>query len=104
MSAQTDRFTVLFPADFDAQSEYEMPSRGYLSDVVVQLEDGSRFPVFFIDPVRLRQDLEGLVQCGKACLAEVNMIVLQEVTTASIHKAVEELLAEGYFQQLKPLP
>jgi hypothetical protein len=103
MSAQTDRFTILFPADFDAQSEFEMPSRGYVSDVVVQLEDGARYPVFFIDPVRLQQDLEASVNCGKACLAEVNLIILPEVTVASIHKAVEELLGEGFFQHVKPL-
>ena len=103
MSTVTDRFTIHFPTDYDAQSEYETPSRGYLSGVIVQLEAGTRFPIFFIDPVRLQQDMEALVKCGKTCLAEVNMVVLPEVTTESIRTAVGELVKEGFFQHLKPL-
>lgn len=103
MSTLAEGFTVIFPEDYDARSEYETPFRGYLEGVVVQLEDGSRYPLAFFDPVRLRQDLEAEVKWGKSCLAEVNLIVLPEVTTAAIRKAVAELFQEGYFQHLKPL-
>ncbi len=94
---------VLFHEDFDEQAAFEMPSRGYLSHSVVQLADGSRYPVFFIDPVRLGQELEDRREAGQPYFAEVNLIVLPEVTVEAIQKAVEALAAEGYFQHLKPL-
>ena len=103
MAAVSDRFSVNFPADYDARGEQETPLKGYLGDVIVCLEDGSRYSLFFYDPVRLAQDLKSMVECGKACLAEPNMIVLPELTTEAIRKAVEQLVGEGFFRLLKPL-
>ncbi len=104
MATLTDRkAVVLLPEDFDEQSEFEMPSRGYLSHSLVQLADGTRYPVFFIDPVRLSQELEILRQSGLAFFAEVNTIVLPEVTVEAIQNVVEELAEQGFFQHLKPL-
>ena len=94
---------VLFPEDFDEQSAFETPSRGYLSHSIVQLPDGTRYPVFFIDPVRLRQEMEIDAQSGEPFFAEVNMIVLPEVTLERIRTAVETLAEQGFFQHLKPL-
>jgi hypothetical protein len=103
MSTLTERYTVHFPEDYDAQSEYETPSRGYLSEVVVELEDHSRYKLFFIDPVRLQQDLAGEIELGQPYFAEPNLIVLPQVTTASVRQAVEGLVREKFFQHLKPL-
>jgi hypothetical protein len=77
--------------------------RGYLSDVVVQTDDGSRYRLYFIDPVRLRQTLEDDVSAGRPYYTELGMIVLPEVTTAAIRRAVDGLRNDGYFKQLKPL-
>src|SRR5688572_29899187 len=104
MAAVSDRFTVIFPEGYDARREYETPMRGYLSDVVVQLEDGSRYQLSFIDPVRLQQDLEAEAQTGATYFAEPNLIVLPEVTTEAIIKAAEGLVKEKFFNHLKPLP
>src|SRR5262249_15607909 len=103
MSTTTSRITVLFPDDYDAQSASETPSRGYLSDVVIQLEDGSRYQLFFIDPVRLQQELADQVNLGRTYWAEPNVVVLPRVTTEAIHQAVEGLAAESFFRRLKPL-
>jgi hypothetical protein len=103
MSPATSRVIVEFPKDYDAQSAYETPSRGYLSEIVVQLEDGSRYQLFFIDPVRLQQELTDQVQLGRAYWAEPNLVVLPRVTTEAIHQAVEGLAAEDFFKHLKPL-
>jgi hypothetical protein len=103
MSAMTDQHTILFPEGYDEQREFETPAKGYLPEVVVRLEDGSRFQLFFYDPVRLQQDLMEAAKWGKCCLAEPNIVVVPEVTTESIRKAVEQLVREGYFQYVKPL-
>ena len=94
---------IVFPDSFDERSEYEMPLRGCLSHVFVELEDGSRYPVDFIDPVRLAQDLEEYVKSGVPCYAEPGLIVLPEVTVSRIENAVRYLHQHGFFQHLKPV-
>jgi hypothetical protein len=92
--------TVVFPADYDAQSEFETPFRGYLSDVEVESE-GRRYRLYFIDPVRLAQELKANIDSGRSYFAEPNLIILPEVTTDTIKNAVEGLARDGFFQQLK---
>jgi hypothetical protein len=92
--------TVLFPADYDAQSEFETPLRGYLSEVEVEME-GARYRLFFIDPVRLGQELKSNVDTGRCYFAEPNLVILPEVTTEAIKKAVDGLVRDGFFNLLK---
>jgi tetratricopeptide (TPR) repeat protein len=94
---------VIFPQGFDPRWESEMTDKGYLSDVVVRLEDGSRFLVNFIDPVRLSQDLQSEAEAGSPYFAEPGMIVVPQVTRDSIVTAVQRLNAEGFFETLRPL-
>ena len=96
-------FEVHFPADYDRQSEYETPMRGYLSGIVVEFANGRRYQLFFYDPVRLRQDLEVEAANGRAYVAEPGMIVLPEVTTEAIRQAVQGLVRDGFFEHLKPI-
>jgi hypothetical protein len=103
MTLVASSVTIHFPPDYDEQSEYETPFRGYLSEVVVETADGSRYGVFFFDPVRLGQELELHVRLGRPYVAEPGMIVLPEVTTEAIRDTVEKLDRAGYFNSLKPL-
>ena len=103
MSTLAKPFTIHFPEDFDAQSEFETPSRGYLSDVIVEMKDGQRYKLFFYDPVRMRQDLEAEISAGKPCLAEPNVILLPEITIENIEKAVQRSWQDGFFDELKPI-
>ncbi len=100
MAVVEKNLTILFPADYDAQSEFETPLRGYLSEVEVEL-DGLRYRLFFIDPVRLEQELKSNVDSGRPYFAEPNLIVLPEVTTEAIKTAVAGLARDGVFQGLK---
>ena len=93
---------VLFPGDYDEQSEEETTSRGYLADVVVLLGDGTRHPVFFIELVRLHQELDDRERLGQPYFAERNMIVLPKVTTDAVGRAVDALARQGFFQKLEP--
>ena len=103
MAALTKRHSVVFPEDYDAQSEQDTPLRGYLSDVIVQTTDGSRYRLFFIDPTRLQQELAEQTATGRVYFMEPNLVVLSVVTTASVRRTGDGLVQDGYFQHLKPL-
>jgi hypothetical protein len=103
MPAATDEALVLFPEDYDEQSAYETPFRGYLSGVIVRFADGSRYQLFFIDPARLQQELAEHVQAGRPFFTEPNLVVLPEVTTEAVHKAVQGLQKESAFRHMKSL-
>ena|SRR5579872_6206202 len=103
MPTEVVPFTVVFPEWYDARLEHETPSKGYLSDVEVRLEDGSRYRLYFIDPVRLAQNLEDDSQAGRAYYAEPGLVVVPEVTTQAVRAAVSGLFTDGFFRQLKPV-
>lgn len=103
MATSVNSFTIVFPQWYDARCAMETPSKGYLSDVVVQLEDGSRYKLYFSDPVRLQQTLEDDAALGKFYYTEPGLVVLPEVTTAAIEQVVPELVREGYFRHLNPI-
>jgi len=103
MSTVSTAFAIRFPEGFDARTAHETPSRGYLSNVVVQTDDGTCYELFFIDPVRLQQELAENVQSGDAYFAEPNLIVLPRVDPESIRVAVAGLQKDGYFEHAKPI-
>jgi hypothetical protein len=103
MAAAIQSFSIHFPEDYDARAEFETPSKGFLGNIVVQLENGARYQVFFMDPVRLQQELRDEEEEGQPYFAEVNLVIVPQVTTAAIHKAVQGLWQDGFFNHLKPL-
>jgi hypothetical protein len=64
MATQVNRFRIKFPDWYDDRAAYEAPLKGYLSDVEVRLEDGSRYKLYFIDPVRLQQTWKTTCEWG----------------------------------------
>ncbi len=103
MATQTTPFTIFFPDWYDDRCEYETSAKGYLPDVEVRLDDGSRYKLYFTDLIRLQQTLEDDTALGKPYYTEPGLIVLPEVTTRAIQQAVPALLREGYFRHLKSL-
>jgi hypothetical protein len=87
---------------FDDVTAWEVSSKGWYSGAVVELLDGSRYPVFFYDAGRLAQDLQAEVDGGRPCLAEPAMIVVPEITEAAMLAAVEYLHERGWFGHLRP--
>lgn len=102
MPNATSPYTVRFPDGYDAYVEHEHYSKGYLADVTVCLADGRSFELFFVDAVRLRQDLEERGRRGNAYFAVPNMVVLEQVTAAEVSRAVDGLVKEGFFDELGP--
>jgi len=95
---------IEFPEWFEDRVEMEMTDKGYLSGLVVRLPDGARYPVNFIDPVRLRQDLENDTSAGTRYFTEPGLVVIPEVTMPAIRATVERLVEDRFFSHLKPLP
>jgi hypothetical protein len=104
MPTESVPFNVIFPEWYDARLEHETPSKGYLADVVVRLENGSGYRLYFIDLVRLGQNLEDDTRVGRSYYAEPGLVVLREVTTEAIRDAVAGLYRDGFFRHLKPSP
>jgi hypothetical protein len=103
MATEAGSYTVVFPDGYDERAELETPAKGWLSGVEVHLEDGRRYALTFYDPVRLGQTLEDDARAGRPYFAEPGLVVLPEVSTASIQAAVPGLLQDGYFTHLKPV-
>lgn len=99
MKAQTCA-RVIFPEGFDERGAFEMSLKGWLS-ARVELTDGRHYSVYFIDPVRLRQDLDENAQRGRPYLADPGLIVLPEVTVEAVQEAVHALCEEGFFARLR---
>jgi len=101
VATQTTPFTIVFPEWYDARCEQETPFKGYLSDVEVRLEDGSRYKLYFTDPIRLQQTLDEDAASGRPYYAEPGLVVVPEVTTQAIQQAIPGLLRDGFFRSLK---
>lgn len=99
----TTEYCIHLPGDFDQRDEYEMPLRGYCSDVVVQLANGNRYPLYFYDPVRLRQTVESDASAGRPYYTERGLVIVPEVTMDMIRQAVAGLFQSGYFATQLPL-
>ena len=103
MSEEVPNVKIVFPDSFDDRSRLEMTSRGCLINVLVEVEDGNRYRVEFIDPVRLAQEMEDNVKLNIPCYAEPGLIILPEVTVVHIQKAVRYLYIHGFFESLTPI-
>ena len=92
---------------FDEREAYEANARGRRSHVCVEFENGDRFPVYFYDPVALRQELEGMEMMESTSMAphvaEPGMIVIPEITEHYMKNAVATLIKVHYFDHMRPL-
>ena len=95
---------LVFKYPFGEAAAYEADARGYLPYAVVELSDGTRYPVVFYDPVRLQQDLGAEAGEGRAFIAEPGMIVIPEVTLGRMQDAVERLFLDGFFDARRSEP
>jgi hypothetical protein len=80
-----------------------MPSRGYASNVIVEIGDGQRFALSFFDYRTIRPELEAEERLGHPFFSQPAMVVLPEVTVQSIELAVDIAYRHRYFERLEPL-
>src|SRR5260370_20270812 len=103
MTTEIQQFSIAFPEWYDERLEYETPFKGYLENVIVQTEDGSRYSLCFYDPVRLQQTLEDDARLGHPYFAEAGLVILPRVDTSAIREAIAALYREDFFRNLKPV-
>ena len=103
MATQTEPYAILFPDWYDERAQFETPHKGFLGGVVVRLEDGMSYELFFSDPVRLQQTLEDDARAGRPYYTEPGLVVVPEVTTEAVQQAVAGLWRDGFLRHLKPL-
>jgi len=101
MSTHVQPYTLSFPQGYDEQAEFEAPFRGYLRDVIVEMENGSCHQLSFIDLVRLEQNLADNARTERPYYTEPGLVILAEVSTEAIHLAVQGLWDEGYFRPIQ---
>lgn len=77
--------------------------KGFLSNVLAELENGEHYLLNFIDPSRLAQDLHGQSRIGKPYFADPGMVVLQKVVVEKVGELLKCLLEDGFFDNLKPI-
>ncbi|WP_449417199.1 hypothetical protein [Phormidium nigroviride] len=94
---------LMFKYGWDERDEVETPMKGCRSDGIVSLSNGEAYSVYFIDPIRLQQDLDAEVECGSPFLAPPGLIVLPELTRSAMENAIAQLWKQGYFDSLKPI-
>src|SRR5438874_375633 len=94
---------LVFLHAFGMIEQEEAKSRGYLSHVLVEVDNGLLYPVFFYDAVRLKQDLDEEAKLGRPFVADPGMIVLLSVTQSAMEAAVQTLNQEGFFGRLQPV-
>lgn len=93
----TNGATLVFEHGFSEQDAAEAAMRGYRSHVWVELIDGTRHRVTFMDPTRAAQELEIEVRAGRPFLSEAGLILVAEVTLENMKLAANMLAAEGFF-------
>lgn len=93
---------LIFEHGLTEKNAWEASMRGYLSHVWVELDDGSRHPIFFFDPTRLAQELASEAASGRPFVAERGLIVVAEVTLENMEHAARTLAAEGFFDAPAP--
>jgi hypothetical protein len=79
---------LTFKYGWDERDEVETPMKGCRSDGIVRCADGKTYSVYFIDPIRLQQDLEAEVECGFPFLAPPGLIVMPELTRSAMENAI----------------
>ena len=93
---------LVFPDGFTDCDELEMERKGFVY-AFLECEDGCRYQVMFIDPVRLAQDVEATLQSGQSYYYEFGQVVVPEVTIPAITKIIPLLVEEGYLEQHQPV-
>lgn len=94
---------LVFPAGFTERDEWEMERKGFVY-AFLECDDGRRYPVMFIDPVRLAQDVDATLQSGQPYYYELGQVVVPEVTLPVLTTVIPHLVEEGYLERHLPLP
>jgi hypothetical protein len=93
---------VKFPDYYDALAAFEIESKGFLDDVVVEFDDGRRYVLAFRDSwnVQLDHDATATMESGARVLGIPNVIIVDVVSKKNVLGAISVLEASGFFNRL----
>jgi hypothetical protein len=94
---------LAFEGGYGERDEFETPLRGYRSDVLAELDDGSVYRITFYDPVRLTQTVEDDARSGTPYFTEPGLIIVPKVDREHMERAAAELAGAGFFAALRPV-
>ncbi|WP_268627741.1 hypothetical protein [Paenibacillus alvei] len=92
----------LYFLDDSERSIWEAESKGYRSDVYVELQDDV-FHINVYDQIRLIQDFEEEIKQSGYYQIEPNLILVQSVNEKEILNTINNLIRTDYFQNIKPM-
>lgn len=90
---------IEYPLEWNEYEAFERKCKGWLSGVIVTLDNGSVHEVSFYDPVRLSQDLAEEVASGNAGIIEKGLLIIPEVTQENIEHAILQAVNSGFFSE-----
>jgi len=92
---------VTYASGWQPVDDYETPAKAYRSGVGVELENGLKYTLFFVTPLRLNQELNyRLTNESVAFFAEANLIVVSDISREIIENTVKQLYDQGFFKEI----
>lgn len=95
---------LIFHQEFDERAEWEAEQRGLCDYILVELDNGMRYPVCFYTPSRLGVSIQMLEDGGvHGVIGGSGLIVIPKITVESMMHAVTYLAQEDcFFEGLVP--
>lgn len=91
-------------SDHELDDGYGIAPRGYRTDITVEIRQGVAFPIAFYEAAALCEELQARAKWGfGGFVAEPGLVVIPEISVASMKAAALELISIEYFQHLKPV-
>lgn len=91
----------IFYLNYDDLSEFESHSKGFRSDIYVQISH-DYFKLYIYDLIRLTQDFETEFTLNGFFDIEPNIVLVKEVKLIYIKSTIRHLYRAKYFDKIKP--
>jgi hypothetical protein len=90
-------YQFIFPEEYDSEAPI-VESKGWMVGVL-HIDGTGKYTVCFCSPIRLEQDITAEF-AFQPCFMQKNLIVVPEVTRASVQRAIEWLVTGGLNRDL----
>lgn len=97
-----EEFEIEWPPGYFDRREAETSDKGWLKIVVRLRTWDLRYEIHLFDLARARQALQDAHDGGLVSFAEAGLILVDEVNTETVRRAVVENYRAGLFERLKP--
>ena len=100
MEIQCNGFTVSFPYDIDDKyDQFEMQSKGYLSNTVLKLKNGNEFIINFYESARFQRDVDEELK-NNGLFYEENVVFIEEITKEKLLGAINNIFKNKIYKKM----